>query len=153
MNFYRISKYNPKFRDKFGAFTIREWTSISDVGRIYGGKTFTMQDYFQTENQYINCFLELLNLAHCGTLKVHSLECQNSEWHEGEILSIPGIELFARQCLREQIWGKLESECFFIHFGYDYYTYIGTILSTEEVAEACKANFLYSEERPSPYSE
>jgi hypothetical protein len=40
-------------------------------------------------------------------------------------LRIDEVELLARLILREKLWCKLESKDMFVHFGYDYYMYIG----------------------------
>lgn len=48
---YRISKYNPKYRDEHGIYTRDEWTSISDVGEYFNGYEVTMEEYLDTENR------------------------------------------------------------------------------------------------------
>ena len=146
---YRISKYNPLYRNKDGSFMKNEWTSISDVGKNYNGRIFSMQEYLETEKKYLACFMELLKKDDICTLQVQELEGNAVCWQEGQELSLPEIENFCRQCLREQIWGKLESTRFFIHFGYDYYSYVGTELPPEIVASICEKKGLFSEHRSS----
>ena len=151
MTTYRITKYNPSYRDKDDAYTRKEWTSISDIGTTFGDSKISIQDYFITENKYINCILELLKLANISTLQVNVLESMHGCWKDGQMLSIPEIILFCRQCLRETIWGKLKGNNFFIHFGYDFYSYIGTDIPKDAVVQVCEANSLYCEKRKSPY--
>jgi len=65
----------------------------------------------------------------------------------GEIL-----ESICRLILREVIWCRLESELsFYIHFGWDYYMYVGSLISSKEAIEYGKANGLFIEEMISPY--
>jgi len=40
-NKYRITKYNPMNRDANGAYLLNEWTSFSDIGKTFDGKTLT----------------------------------------------------------------------------------------------------------------
>lgn len=151
MTTYRITKYDPKSRNKNGAYIKEEWTSISDIGTSFGDSLLTKQDYLIVENNYINCFLELLKMANIFALQVYDLECAQGYWYEGQMLSISESVLFCRQCLREIVWGKLRGYNFFIHFGYDFYSYIGTDLPETAVLQTCHANSLYCEKRKSPY--
>jgi hypothetical protein len=32
---YRITKYNPIYRDPEGKYTIEDWTAISDIGKVF----------------------------------------------------------------------------------------------------------------------
>ena len=54
MMHYRISKYNPKFRDEDGFYTRKEWTSISDIGESFDGSEVTIHEYLEIENISIN---------------------------------------------------------------------------------------------------
>ena len=46
MNYqWRVTKYNPKFRDEFGHYTlIEEWTCPSQIGKTINGKKFTLDE-------------------------------------------------------------------------------------------------------------
>ncbi len=54
MNF-RISKYNPVFRDEYGCYTKEEWTSISDVDKEICGVKLSLGGYLNIENKKIIC--------------------------------------------------------------------------------------------------
>jgi len=57
-----------------------------------------------------------------------------------------------RLVLREILWCKLEStNGFYIHFGYDYYMYVGSPVSSQRAIDYGKQNGLYVEEMESPY--
>jgi hypothetical protein len=57
-----------------------------------------------------------------------------------------------RLVLREILWCKLESENgFYIHFGYDYYMYIGGPAPSENSIAYGRQQGLFVEEMESPY--
>ena len=33
--YYRITKYNPEFRDEEGRYILDEWTSVTDIGKEF----------------------------------------------------------------------------------------------------------------------
>lgn len=57
---YRISKYNPLFRTENGYYLNDEWTSYSDIGKIFYNKVFTKDDYLSFENKYCDTVLSIL---------------------------------------------------------------------------------------------
>ncbi|WP_146118512.1 hypothetical protein [Blastopirellula marina] len=68
----------------------------------------------------------------------------------GAFLDQEGVGKVARLALREVFWCKLLGEHgFYVHFGHDYYMYIGY-----EFAPALPSRFekLFVEDFPSPYS-
>jgi hypothetical protein len=38
---FRVTKYNPELRDRAGAFTAHDWTSITEVGSAFNGRVLT----------------------------------------------------------------------------------------------------------------
>ena len=50
---WRITKYDPKYRDSRGAFLKNDWISFSEVGDIFEGKKLTIEDYLKVENAYV----------------------------------------------------------------------------------------------------
>ena len=50
---YRVTKYNPAFRESSGAYTQDEWTSVSDIGGFFDGIILTTEDYHRVENAYV----------------------------------------------------------------------------------------------------
>jgi hypothetical protein len=45
VNEYRVTKYNPAFRDQSDAYTKAEWTCFKDIGRTYSGVLLTAEEY------------------------------------------------------------------------------------------------------------
>jgi len=139
---YRITKYDPLNRDSLGTYIKDEWTSFSDIGKIFEDSIFTIQDYQQVEDVYIQSillFMDCLNLNQlCITsLQKNSKPLENSlsssimtdvynSLKNGKFISRKLINIIARLALRENLWCKLETEKMYVHFGYDYYMYIGS---------------------------
>ena len=53
MLFYRVTKYDPKNRSSRGIYTVNEWTSYCDIGKIFDGKKLTFEEYREIEDRYI----------------------------------------------------------------------------------------------------
>ena len=143
---YSITKYNPKYRDDNGCYNKEEWTSISDIGKEYDGKVFTLGEYIDVENVYIHSILQILEYFKLDSLFVMELEKyskvlnisetnkKNSLYtpdifevfnkvEEGSELDNKMIENIIKLILRENLWCGLYSRKihFIIKFGYDYY--------------------------------
>lgn len=153
---YRVTKYSPALRDARGTYLRDEWISVSDIGREIGGVVLTDHQYQRVEQAYIDSALAFLNEGGLTSLKIEGLENpkRNSlEFGEGTIVSVERLGDLIRQILREAFWCRFEAENGFVHFGWDYYMYIGVqhrCLATEQFAEKLG---LYPEEFGSPYKE
>jgi len=67
MHKYRITKYNPLFRDAEGRFNRDDWTSISDIGKVFDNQVLTIVMYKKTEDSYIKAVhltMDFLNLPY-----------------------------------------------------------------------------------------
>ncbi len=140
MNCYRISKYNPEFRDESGRYTREEWTSISDIGKVFSGEKLTKEKYIQAEESYINAVKMVLSQNKVDELMIAGLEryyddtdIYDLSYDEQKLLTQikdnmsvrwDTVELIIKMALRENLWCVLKSEKVEIQFGYDYYMYI-----------------------------
>ena len=154
MKKFRITKYNPLFRNEFGEYIRDEWTSIYDIGKKFHDEILTEALYVEKENAYIQTIELLLANNSLRLMKVVKLEknlhrdiydslsddekrfIENIE--EGLLITIDKIKLLSKMILRELIWAKLESidGNFAIEFGYDYYMYV----SCKRIDEKTKRN-------------
>lgn len=159
---YRITKYNPALRDANGAFMGDDWTARSDVGRAFGGVVLTMAAYQLVEDAYVFAVDSLLRAARVDSLQLCGLENRGLETRgTGKLPNFvkPGADLnvaqcaeFARLALREQVWGKLVAPGrAFVHFGYDYYMYIGLPVKCAGALAAVQQRGLFVEPFRSPY--
>jgi hypothetical protein len=74
MNEYRVTKYNPAFRDESDAYTKSEWTSFKDIGRTYSGVPLTTEEYERVEEAYVKSALSFLSEGGLSSIRVAGLE-------------------------------------------------------------------------------
>jgi hypothetical protein len=128
---YNISKYNPAFRDNNWRYMKEDWSSISDVGKTFDGKTLTVEDYLATEDNYIKAIqiiLKFYNLTYLRVCDVRKsfedkkfmnliskrkivytsdiLETYNSA-ESIERIELKDLDVFFRLLLREDIGAKI----------------------------------------------
>ena len=146
VNHYRITKYNPALRDSKGSFLGSEWTSILD--------NVPFDSYLRVENRYSKSVLDCMALCGIKKVKITSIENHHPPFrlsrkiNEINCRDWGAIDMLVRSALRAMLWFKLEgSRSFYVHFGYDYYMYLG---GRFEVPEK-KMNGLYVEPFKSPY--
>jgi hypothetical protein len=165
---WRITKYNPKYRDESGAYKKDEWTSVYDMGKEFNGREFTLDSYIESENSYVQAITIIMNGNNINFLVIDGLE---KNGYSNDIATsgidideyiksikndmtvhVKGIDLFARIVLREMIWCKLINDSkMFVHFGYDYYMYIGSCEKLEIEINLIRNIGLFVEEMDSPY--
>ncbi len=165
---WRITKYDPSLRNSHGHYLIDEWTSFSDIGKTYGGKTLTYEKDLLVESAYSYSALCFLNDAEIPSLQVSELENNRLSRVKAEelrdidfdprslevglVVNERDLEDVVRLNLREIIWCKLiETENFYLHFGWDYYIYIGSISPSLPAISYARRNGLFVEEMISPY--
>ncbi len=152
MTEYRISKFNPQNRLN-GIYQISEWTSVSDIGKEFDSGILTEDQYKRVEAAYIDCSIEILRKADVSGLLVCSPEYYDEKIRFPEVLYAEiDIRRAIMCCLQEKCWVKLEASSFFIHFGYDYYMYIGTDLPCILIEKIVKKYNLFCERALSPYN-
>lgn len=144
---FRVSKYDPSLRLPNGAYQRDEWTSVSDVGRVFEGRVVTCSEYLLAEASYVqavHCFMNQLGLR---TLRVTGLEVSDHSFDclpcgladetgarvravvDGAQVSGSELDWIVRLALREVLWCLLKGDNgFFVDFGYDYCVRIGSHL-------------------------
>lgn len=151
MTEYRITKYNPTNRID-GVYIIDEWSSFSDIGKVFGSIILSEDVYLKTEQAYIDCCIELIEKAKISKLYIKQAEYYAENVHfPSSISNAQEISQVITACLREQCWLKLTAKDFFIHFGYDYNMYVGSSLPAKSITETVAQKGLYCEVYPSPY--
>lgn len=152
MHQYRICKYDPQFRIN-GAYTRHEWTSIADVGNEYDGRIFTMAEYERAEQRHVDFLFALAVREDAFPLTLEALEDhrEHSPWQEGQQITSQDLPAIVRDVLREECWCRLTTPRFFIHFGYEYYMYVGCTHTTEAITTLAASHGLFAESMTSPY--
>ncbi len=157
---WRITKYNPKNRDEKGNYLDdKEWTFFSEVGT-----EVNEEDYLRTESNYINAittFMDEMGLKklYINALEIWSDEVENqnaspflSKMWVGKSISMQEIKELAKLTLRNVVWCKLSyKNKFFVHFGYEYYMFIGAINDCPNARQKVEKSGLYVEDFISPY--
>ena len=157
---YRITKYDPQYRDENGRYTQNEWTSFNDVGKAYGSSVFSEEEYRKVENAYVSSALAFLNesdvrkLSQIDVQNPNSLQITGIDLREGNICEVEAAENLFRAVLREQFWCKFEwqSEAY-VHFGWDYYMYVAVPRDCPKSIVYAEGQGLFVEPFISPYQE
>ena len=71
---FRVTKYDPSRRDARGAFLDPDWTSHSDIGKVFGGKKLEIDEYLRVESAYAAAARAFFQDAGCPALAVVDLE-------------------------------------------------------------------------------
>lgn len=153
---YRVTKYDPQFRDATGAYTRDEWISASDVGSAFDGVLLTREEYLRVESAYVDAALSFLREAGVDSLTVNGLE--NSARHElpfgeGGVLSIDASADVMRRVLHDEFWCRLVAPLAYVHFGWDYYMYVGVPKRVPKSEAVARELGLFAEPFRSPYAE
>lgn len=165
---WRISKYDPELRDAQGHFEGNDWTFFAQVGRSFNGKRLTYEDYVAVENVYVHSIMRFLSDAGLASLQVSGLtppsatfmpsrELQDillrpEDLRNDSVIELDWLADVIRLNLREIDWCKLqEVGRFYLHFGWDYYVYIGSTSPSLGAIRRAEQDGLHVEARASPY--
>ena len=90
---HEIVKYKPENYNEDGVYTVDEWTHISDVGRVFNGHIFTIEEYLVTEDRYASVVISLMKAHNCQYIIIGNLlycETKREKMNrEKEMLSDP----------------------------------------------------------------
>jgi hypothetical protein len=158
---WRVTKYNPKKRDENGYYLFDDWTCYSQINTIADGKLLTYAEYLTTEDAYIDAIELFMTCNNLTELSVSYLEKYWELDHDPNLtpemialfarmkkglkLNKDEVKTAARLILRGDLWCKLETEKMFVHFGYDYYMYIGSANLCAEAIHKIEQNGLFVE--------
>jgi hypothetical protein len=155
MHQYRVTKYDPALRDATGAYSKDEWTSFRDIGRSRG-IALTEEDYVRVESAYVDIAKKFIAEDGGRALRAIGVENRGSFDEaptEGSLISEGDLPSVCRSILREKFWCRLEDDDRFLHFGYDYYMYVGVKSECVTSIAAAATLGLFVERFASPYFE
>lgn len=171
---YRITKYDPARRDAQGFYPPDEWTSCSDIGRVYGGHKLTAEEYLAVERAYTEAIRIVAEQNGCTSFRVRQLERLYSVWETSREMKRLGLPLTEQELelyrsvelssvygrdevctlavliLRELLWATLyaaQGNTSFT-FGYDYYLYADCPPLTQDAVRQIEACGLFVEPMP-----
>ncbi|WP_313894134.1 hypothetical protein [Psychrobacillus sp.] len=167
---WRITKYNPAFRDEDGYYTLqKEWTCPSEIGKVIDGKEFTLVEYLGVETAYVNTVMTFLSEYGLSSLRILQLtkmdvskedkvsilyetEFDEMDLQEDKELNENEIRIICKMILRNFVSCQLYSKgAFFVDFGWDYYMYIGSSTKCPSSIKFANESGLFVEETKSPY--
>jgi hypothetical protein len=151
---WRLTKYNPDYRDSSGAYRRDEWTAFDDIGRVFQGIVLTIAEYEQMEDRYVSAAMHFAHEAGVSELTAVDVEARTPDFHlsDGMSISIQSAPSAIRAILRSHVWCKLECrQYFYLHFGYDYYMYIGCESNLPASIKFAVDSGLFVEDCASPY--
>lgn len=144
--FHEIVKYHPAgYKDRI--YTFDDWTSISDIGKIFRTGILSADDYIKVEDSYVNTILTVMSETDCHYLTIEYVEAYDDEivkrmkeykqrYNIPVLDPIPNLKKgkevsktrlpFCSGFVRELCYIKFscKSKKLKIEFGYDYYLYI-----------------------------
>ncbi len=152
MNMYRVAKYDLSgYID--GIYTRDEWTDYSDIGKVFNGEKLKKERYLAVESNYIQVAQDIFAKSQQKEISIMNLQKNQAHllWENNQTVDKTQLAEIIRDCLRNRCWCRLSAEEFYIHFGYDFYMYIGCPLSYKTVTQICNENQLYVTKQESPY--
>ena len=173
MDWWRISKYDPAFRDENYVYQRDEWTSAADIGRTFDSETLDAEKYLATETAHVEAVRAFMVAASANALTVTSLQSPSEQDYEYlEKLSVPDSQELARQMrqvhegdelsgheldgilrllLRKVFWCRLVHQQRFIVDVLEYlYVCIGTVAPSERAIAWTRELGLFVEETRDP---
>ncbi len=157
---YRVTRYDPALRDGRGAFVPSTWTARSDIGRSFDGHVLTEDEYLRAEDAYVSSAMAFMHEA--GVDRLTMVGVEDPAGHEepgltpseGGTVAVGGdFEASCRAILRERFWCRLESATAgaYVHFGRDFYMYVGVPRLCPEAVALASSRGLSAEPLRSPY--
>jgi hypothetical protein len=116
----------------------------------------TLEEYELVDQAYIDSAIQFLTDSGIDALTVHALENRSAgptAPAEGDRMDLAAAAIVMRSILREEYWCQLEATASYVHFGWDYYMYVGVCDPCESACEAARSRGLFVERFASPYHE
>lgn len=154
------------YRDSQDCYLKDDWTSYSDIGKKFEDGVLTFEQYVKIENTYIEALVSFMKCLNINMLSVAALEknvqppCNDlfsleffNNLKNGDVLDRPLIKLVAAMILRDYLWCKFEAQDMYVHFGWDYYMYIGSAKVCKTAIYSIEQSGLFVEKYESPYND
>lgn len=171
---WRVTRYDPALRNRRGHYPVGDWCFFAQVGQVFNGEELTFERYLAWETAYANAAVSFLADASLDALQIEYLENKNiknidaekykdislapKSLRAGMLVTKDTLADVVRLNLREVIWCKLATghrqDCrFYLHFGWDFYMYIGSSLPSAKAIQYAESIGLFVEPKRSPHLE
>lgn len=138
---YRVTKYDPAFRNEKGWYLKDDWTAYSDINREYNKETLTLDKYLEVENQYMQAIIQFMKCNKVTAFQVTRItrnfdpaEDPNSSQDMINIykniknrsfVSEEELKNVCKLILRRYLWCLLRNDKNMeVRFSHDYYMFI-----------------------------
>jgi len=165
---WRITKYNPEIRDEHGYYGKDEWIMMRDIGKDINGEILSIDEYLRVEDLYIGAVLEFqkcnnidkFTASDVGRFRFRNQKIKPSKnmkklykkVKENDIIGASDLLDIIRLNLRALLnCNLLYEDDMFVHFGWDYYMYIGSKQKCDNAIKQIEESGLFVEEFESPY--
>jgi hypothetical protein len=150
---YRVTKFDPANRGSAGRYLVEDWCLHSQIGKTFGGILLTEAEYLRVESAFIATALDFYSEA--GQPDIFAIGVEDHKTRgappEGLLVSADRLPVLCRAMLREDYWLRIEGDDFFIHFGWDFYMYLGASTPCERSLDKARSLGLFPEPFVSPY--
>ncbi|MEI6729472.1 MAG: hypothetical protein WCK98_07585 [bacterium] len=121
---YRVTKYDPKKRREDGAYLDQtEWTEFNELKN----PNYNFKDYLLTENAYIYAIYYFIELNKETDFQLFTKIVKNKLTKNSKIFTDKiSLEYYIKKIFRENFGAKIRCNNMCVHFGWDYYMYIGS---------------------------
>lgn len=171
MYWWRVTKYDPRYRDESGRYLRDEWIGAAQIGEEFVDGIdgiLTEEEYIRVEGLYAAAVVRFWTASGEPPLQIQALELSSSfglpsesdelddvgfgDWRpvNGERVPSARLEAIVRWCLRSLGWCRLVSDEFCVDFGYDFYMSIGTATAIDAARQEVTSSGLFVERTRSP---
>jgi hypothetical protein len=138
---YRVTKYNPAFRNEKGWYVKDDWVSYREIGRKFNDEILTLDAYLEIENKYIQAIIQFMKCNDITSFQVTRIQrifdpaddpnsteeminiCNNIK--NRSFVSGEKIEIICKLILRKYLWCLLRNDKNMeVRFSHDYYMFI-----------------------------
>ena len=142
MNYLRISKYNPNYRNKLGHYCKDEWTEYNQINKYFDSPKKAYREYLKIEEKYISTIELFIRFYDCSEIYITNkefksrLELQSKEsarfldvydkLRKIKKVKIEELSDIIALTLRGYFWSVLtnDTNSIKVEFGYDFYIYL-----------------------------
>ncbi len=156
---YRVTKYDPGFRDRIDSYLRDEWTSRRDIGTEIDGRLLTEDEFEGTINRYlytVEAFAHESGVTHLTVADlVEGVDTRQPPWvslSDGATVPLDTAVELVRSMLRGEVLGpKLEDgDRFYVHVHDHMYMWIGSdVECVKATAEAERIGLFVEPDMPS----
>jgi hypothetical protein len=165
---WRVTKYDPSKRNSDGSYAENEWVGVFELNHTFNAKTFTVNDYLETEEKYVNAAIRFFDETHEKSVILHDWHKDGTgntdmmpfnldisqDFKDGQSISRESLPLVMRMLLRNIAHCSIEiKDKFFIHIGWDFYMYVGSSTDLPDAVSEVRQTGLFVEPFISPYLE